>query len=227
MKTQAIVPAAGSGQRLKFKIPKPLVLLKSKPLIVYCLEKFQKCSLIDSVILVVQKKYLARFKSIIKNYRLTKVVHVIGGGKTRRDSVVLGLKVLDKDTDFILVHDGARPFIEESLIERTIAQAAKHQAVIASVPVKPTIKQVNCKKFIVEKTLERSTLWEVQTPQVFKKDILIKAHAQPITSEITDDAALVEKLGIDVHVVMGDYRNIKITTPEDLVLAEALLDSRN
>ena len=228
MKIQAIVAAGGVGKRLKSRSPKPLVQLNGKPLIAYCLEIFERCSFINSVIVVADKKSLKNFIKIVKRYRFKKVSHVIPGGVTRSDSVFAGLKVLDSGTKLVVVHDAARPFVDKQLIKKTISACLKKPAAIAAVKVKPTIKEVDPKNLIVSKTLNRNSLWEVQTPQTFKKDILIKAHTRARQKKnVTDDAALVEQLGLEVQVVEGSYRNIKITTPEDLIIAEALLKFGN
>jgi 2-C-methyl-D-erythritol 4-phosphate cytidylyltransferase len=224
LKTQAIVPAAGKGERFKSKIAKPLVLLNGKPLVVYALQVLERSSLIDSVILVAGKNNKKDFEKMVREYRLNKVAVVVVGGETRCVSVSNGLKVLDEDTDYVLIHDGVRPFVSRDLIEDAIRLCYREDAVITAVPVKPTIKRVNLKDFFVEATLDRRFLWEVQTPQVFKKEIILKAHAGPAREEATDDAYLVEKLGVPVKILKGDYRNIKITTPDDLLIAERLLN---
>ncbi len=227
MKTQVIIPAAGAGKRFKSSTPKPLVLLGKKPIIVYALEVFQKCSSIDSVIVVAAKKFVPRFKNIIRRYRLSKVKNVVAGGATRRASVSNGLKALDQDTDLVVIHDGARPFITRKLIEKSIRTAQKQAALIVAVPVKPTIKAADRKTLTVEATLKRDTLWEVQTPQIFKKTIIVEAHRKNKSIDPTDDALLVEKIGGKVKILAGDYQNIKITTQEDLIFARAILASRH
>jgi len=221
MKTQVIVVAAGIGSRLKCQIPKALVVLKRKPMVSWSLEVFEKSSLIDGVVMVGHKNYLSEFKKISKRFKKVKAV-VIGGVK-RSDSVRLGLKAIDTDTQNILVHDAARPLIDERSIQRLCHSLKSYQAAILAVPVKPTIKQVDEKNLCIKQTLPRHLLWEAQTPQGFHREVLIKAHQQSIKEEATDDAFLVERLGIKVKVVMGGYRNIKITTSQDLDLAERLL----
>lgn len=226
MKTQAIIAAGGQGLRLKTALPKTLVLLKGKPILAYTLEAFEQSPLINSIVVVGHKGYLPDFRKLIKRYRFGKVKYVVAGGKTRRESVSYGLKILDKDTDFVAIHDGARPFVAKEMIARVITGARKYSAAIIAVPVKPTIKTVNNLGMTVGKTLDRKTLWEVQTPQVFKKEIILKAHGKVREIHASDDAYLVEKMGVKVKVVMGDYRNIKITTPDDLIFAEAILSDR-
>ncbi len=221
MKTQVIVVAAGSGTRFKSTVPKPFVLLKSKPLIAYSLDVFERSPLIDAVIIVGHKDNLNRFEALQRKYKKIKVV--VAGGKTRADSVKCGIKVLDRDADIVLVHDAARPFVNEEMIVRLLGALDKYKAAITAVPLKPTIKLVDPKTQTVKETLRRDLLWEVQTPQGFHKHTLVKAHAKKLKAEATDDAILVERMGIKVKVVMGSYQNIKVTTPEDLDIGRALL----
>jgi len=223
MKTQAIIPTAGMGARFQTDLPKPLAELYGKPLCVVTLEVFEKSPVIDSVILVGQKERLSQLKDIVGQYGLKKVVQVIAGGRTRRESVANGLAAIDDDTDVVVIHDGVRPLVSLKVIEDTVALCGKWDAVVAAVAVKSTIKKVNKESLLVEATLDRGKLWEIQTPQVFKKDILLKAHQQNKDNDPTDDAVMVEQLGVKVKVSPGDYKNIKITTQEDLVIAETFL----
>ena len=226
MKVQVIVPAAGSGTRLKASRPKPLLMLGGKPILMYSLGIFERLSFVDSVIVVARKDQVRDFEKTIAKFRLRKVKSVVVGGKTRADSVACGLRQLDPDTDVVIVHDAARPFVTMKMMQDGLAFMTKEKAVIVAVPVKPTIKKVDPKNFCVQETLARDTLWEVQTPQFFKKSVLIKAHQKMLCCAPTDDAVLVEKMGAKVKVVMGDYRNIKITTKEDLILAEGFVGKR-
>ena len=221
MKTQAIIPTAGSGTRLKSKTIKSLIKINGKPLFVFCLEIFEK-SAVESVILVVPKAFLKEFERHVKKYRLKKVKTIVPGGPTRSQSVKNGLAALDFDTKIVMVHDGVRPLVTVAMINRSIQLCQRHKAVIVAVPVKPTIKSVNTKSLTVKKTLPREELWEVQTPQTFDKDLLKKAHAQS-QKDSTDDALLVERLGKKIKVLPGDYQNIKVTTKEDLEILKAFL----
>lgn len=222
MKTQAILAIAGFGTRLKASEPKALLSICNKPIFVYSLEVFENSDLIDSVVIVTQEGFIDQFKDIIKKYGIKKVKKIVAGGDTRFESVNNGLQNIDEGTDIVVVHDGARPMITVGIVDRSIELTKEHGAVIVAVEVKPTIKRVSDDLF-VEETLNRNELWEVQTPQVFKKDILIKAHAQKITDAPTDDASLVEQIGVRVKILKGDYRNIKVTTKEDIIIAEAFL----
>lgn len=225
MKTQAIIPAAGIGARLKTELSKPLVDLCGKPLCVYALEVFEQSPFIESVILVGHRERLAQLGDIVRRYGMKKVAGIVAGGATRRESVANGLAVLDEDTDVVMVHDAARPLVSLRIVGEAAALCRQWQAVVAAVPVKPAVKRVNKKDLCVEETLDRDGLWEVQTPQVFRRDVLIRAHAQDTESSPADDAAMVERLGIKVKIVQGDYKNIKITTQEDLTVAETFLKS--
>lgn len=221
MKVQVIIVAGGSGKRFKSKLPKSFVLLKGKPVIAHCLSVFEKSRLIDSVVIAGHKDHLGRFQKVCGSFKKARII--VPGGITRSASVECGLAAVDADTDIVLVHDAARPLIDTGMIERLLGALLKSKAAIVAVPVKATIKKVNAKTLVVEETLRRDQLWDVQTPQAFHKDTLIKAHIRKFKGEATDDAMLVEQMGIKVKVVMGDYRNIKITTPEDLDLAKGLL----
>ncbi len=222
MKVQAIIPAAGSGLRLKTKRPKPLVLLKSKPLFIYALRAIGDSPSVESIIVAVAPQRVKIFEELIKKFKLKKIKRVVAGGKTRAESVQNGLKALDRDTDVVIVHDGARPFVTSTLIKQAINLMRTEKAVVVAVPVKSTIKKVDPKNLYVQETLVRDTLWDIQTPQVFKRDVLEEAHRKMLCCEPTDDAVLVEKMGVKVKILKGDYRNIKITTPEDFELAKIL-----
>lgn len=219
---EAIIACAGSGNRLKRKIAKPLVELGGIPIFVRTLKALSSSRLIDKIILVVKRKDLARFARIVKAYHLPKIKAIIPGGKTRQHSVNNGLGLLDKQTRLVVIHDGVRPFISQRLILKVIKAAGKFGAAILAIPAKATVKQINPSQSIVVKTLDRKRIWEAQTPQVFKKDIILAAYKN-FKGATTDDASLVENLNQPVKIVMGSYSNIKITTPEDLVFARAIL----
>ena len=221
MNVSVIIVAAGWGTRLKAGAPKALVLLKGKPLIAYSLGVFQTMKAVNSIVVVGHKDHLKHFEALRRNFKKIRVV--VAGGPTRNDSVKCGLAAVDNDADVILVHDAARPLINAQMVKGLLTALKKHKPVIAGAPVKATVKQVNAKTLLIERTLRRDLLWEAQTPQGFHKDVLVKAHQQKFSGEATDDAMLVERLGVGVKVVMGDHRNIKITTPEDLAIAEGLI----
>jgi 2-C-methyl-D-erythritol 4-phosphate cytidylyltransferase len=223
MKTQVVLPVAGSGIRMNHSTPKPLLLLNGKPLFLYSLDVFEKCGLVESVIVVAHPDYMTEYKSWILRHGLNKVAELIPGGETRRESVYAGLKEVDADTDIVLVHDGARPLVTLDVVEKSIALCRDFDAVISAVPVKSTIKRVQGNNLLVEETLNRKELWEVQTPQTFRAKVLRQAHDTLPPQDFTDDAAMVEAIGGKVRILPGQYSNIKITTPEDLLIAQALL----
>ncbi|MDP3789803.1 MAG: 2-C-methyl-D-erythritol 4-phosphate cytidylyltransferase [Candidatus Omnitrophota bacterium] len=238
MRTTAIVVAAGRGVRFKSKEKKPFAKLLRKPVLSYALTTFQRFPLIDDIILVVDRPLIKKAERLVKNYRINKVSYVVAGGKVRSESVRNGLRRVKENASLVLIHDGVRPLINDELIKKLIAAARKYGAAISAVPVKPTIKLSKDGSFIAS-TPDRRYLWEAQTPQVFKKDIIENAYKRiaphPLNfrsregwqrgAGFTDDAALAELAGARVRIVKGDYRNIKITTIEDLKIAEALIKS--
>ncbi|NQT90914.1 MAG: 2-C-methyl-D-erythritol 4-phosphate cytidylyltransferase [Candidatus Omnitrophica bacterium] len=224
MKVTAIVPSAGIGRRIRSKTDKPFIKVAGKEMILYALKALEDSSAISEVIIAASPKNIERTKALLRRKRFGKITHVVKGGKRRSESVSNCLSKVSQDTDLIFIHDAARPFLNEPLIRSTIKAAARHGASVASVLVKPTIKQAGPKGEFVAKTLDRRSLWEAQTPQVFKKDLLLKAYrkAGKALKDFTDDASIVEAYGGKVRIVAGSYNNIKITTPEDLVIAEAM-----
>jgi 2-C-methyl-D-erythritol 4-phosphate cytidylyltransferase len=225
MRVSAIVLAGGKGERLKSRFSKPLIRLKSKPIIAYSLIAFSKNPKVKEIIVVVNALNKKSIFALIKKQRINKVRHIVLGGKERQDSVYNGLKAVSDSADLVLIHDGGRPFIDVSVISKVIAEAAHSGAAIVGVPVKSTIKSVKVSKgqsVRVSKTLDRSRLWEIQTPQVFKKDLILRAFRKFGKASVTDDATLVEKLGVRPRLVLGSYNNIKVTTPEDLIIARTI-----
>jgi len=228
MYVTAVVLAAGKGLRLKSKISKPLIKIDSKPLVIYCLSILSKHPYIKDIVVVANRQNLEDIRNKIKRYRIDKIKDVVLGGKLRQISVFNGLRATDNQTDLVLIHDAARPFIDKEMVSSVIKAAARYGAAIAGVPVKATIKKVRSQEGgvrRVEKTIDRNNLWEIQTPQVFKKDLILKAYKKFANTDVSDDAMLVEKLRKKVSVVSGTYKNIKITTPEDLIVAQAIAKS--
>jgi len=222
MKITAIVPAAGKGVRFRSTIAKPLVNLDRRPILIHALGILSSHSLIKDIIVVFNKKDLRVLREQMKKFKLRKITKIVPGGSTRRQSVENGLKRINENCDFVLIHDGVRPFIDKKIISSVISNAKRFGAAVAAVPVKSTIKKVNPLNLKVKSTLDRGTLWEIQTPQVFRKDIILKAYSRFRDRNAPDDAFLVEKLGLAVKVVRGSYKNIKITTPEDLMFAKVI-----
>lgn len=229
MQVSAIVVAAGSGLRFQSRLSKVLAQINSKPILIYSLLVLSKHPLVKKIIVVVNAKSAQSITRKLRQYRIAKISRIVEGGKRRQDSVLNGLKALGARPGLVLIHDAARPFIDKGMISRLIKEAKSSGAAIAGVPVKATIKSIKVSKYQsikVERTLERNKLWEIQTPQVFDKELLLRAHKKFSKIDVTDDAALLEKLGVKVSVVLGSYNNIKITTPEDLLLAEVILKNR-
>ena len=220
MKISAVVPAAGRGSRMGESggIDKPYILLGDKPILAHTLIALNASSIIDEIIIVVHSKYIKYCNdNIVKRYGLKNVKNVVKGEKTRLLSVYNGLKEVSLDSDLVLIHDGVRPFVDFKIISRVIKEASSSGAAVAAVPERATVKQV-LKDRVIHSTLNRESLWEAQTPQVFSRGLIMSAYerAKELGIDATDDAALVEAMGHKVKVVMGSYSNIKITTPEDL-----------
>ncbi|MDD5464978.1 MAG: 2-C-methyl-D-erythritol 4-phosphate cytidylyltransferase [Candidatus Omnitrophica bacterium] len=214
----AIVLAAGQGRRLNALVPKPLVKIGNLPAIVYSLGVLNRHPDIDEIIVVVSASNQQAISNVLKKYSFKKIKAFVLGGARRQDSVANGLKVVSVKSDWVLIHDSARPFIERELIGKVIVAAKKTGAAILGVPVKATIKSVKAGS-LVDKTVDRVNLWEIQTPQVFKKELIVEAYKKYSRGDVTDDASLVEKLGKKVQVVLGSDENIKITTSVDLLFA--------
>ncbi|MGB9596895.1 MAG: 2-C-methyl-D-erythritol 4-phosphate cytidylyltransferase, partial [Candidatus Poribacteria bacterium] len=206
-------------------VKKPFILLKNKPILAWTLDVFQQCDSIDSILIVTAKGDETRIiDEIVKPYHFNKVCDVITGGETRQESVFNALCKVRSDTDIVVIHDAVRPFITKDLIIKSIEQADQYGSAIVAVPVKDTIKEADDNGF-VSKTLDRQLLWSIQTPQTFKYKLIIQAHHYAKENQIqaTDDASLVEQIGHKVKIIIGSYDNIKITTIDDLVIAEAIL----
>ena len=207
--------------------PKQFLDLDGRPLLVVTLEKFQVCSAIEIVILVTAEsdvEYARR--EIVERYHLTKVEKVVAGGERRQDSVRLGIEASGGDYGLVLIHDGVRPLIPSDLIVRAVDAARERRGVITALPAKETVKEID-ENAIVIKTYERRKVWLVQTPQVFRYEDILMAHHRAVQEgweEVTDDALLVEKVGIPVKVIEGSEDNIKVTTPQDLELVRFLLE---
>lgn len=221
-----VVPAAGQGKRMHAGINKTFLTLLGTPMLVRTMQKLSACSKVDEIIVAVGEDEVEGTRKLLEHVPNIKPFAIVAGGAERQDSVANGLRAVSFEADIVLVHDAARPMVSVETIEKVIDAAKETGAAIAAVPAKNTIKVVD-EDGIVESTPERASLWEVQTPQGFKKDMLMEAYQNAYAEKFlgTDDASLVERLGYPVKVVMSDYRNIKITTPEDLLTAEAFLGS--
>ena len=216
-KLGAIIVAAGSGQRIG-AIDKIFTPLKGKPLLAWSVDICQSCDLVQQVWVALSDRNLEMGQRLKEERGWSKVTVYLGGAR-RQDSVREGLCRL-KDCDWVMIHDGARPFLTVGLIESGLDLAKETGAAVAAVPVKDTIKLVD-ESGVIRETLERDKLWAVQTPQVFAFEIIAEAY-QKLLVEVTDDAASVEQLGYEVKLYMGNYNNVKVTTLEDLALAEVI-----
>jgi 2-C-methyl-D-erythritol 4-phosphate cytidylyltransferase len=218
----AVVVAAGSSTRMGSD--KLLLPLGGVPVIVHTLRALQSASSIDEIILVTREDLIVPMSQFCREYGLTKVVKVILGGETRTQSVRLGTLEAHRQAQVIAIHDGARPFASADVIEAVVEQAMATGAAAPAIPVKDTIKVAS--GGVVEATPDRSALFAVQTPQVFEASLIRAALQKALDdgAELTDDCAAVERLGMKVVLTPGDERNIKLTTPQDLLLAQALLE---
>ena len=225
-KTVAIVPAAGAGVRMGGDRAKQYLHLLDRPILAVTLAALQKCAALDAIVLVVPGGDVPYCESeIVRKFHITKVEKVVPGGKLRQDSVRMGLEALNGRHELVLIHDGVRPMVEPGLVETVIETAFRNRAAIAALPAKETVKAVDPRGRVTA-TYDRTTIWMVQTPQAFYYEDILKAHREALAeglTEATDDAFLVEKMGIPVSVVPGSEKNIKVTTPHDLALAQFLL----
>jgi 2-C-methyl-D-erythritol 4-phosphate cytidylyltransferase len=230
MKTIAIIPSAGSGIRMSTDLRKQYLELNNMPILAMTAEKFEKCELIDSIILVVPAGDIDFCKkNIVDKYNLKKVTHIIAGGERRQDSVRAGIEATEGKCDSILIHDGVRPLVTRDIIIKSIKAHKKDRAVVTALPAKDTIKKIGEGGYVL-KTYDRRLLWLIQTPQLFRYEDIHSAHIKALMEgwdEITDDALLMEKMDIPVKIINGSYENIKITTPLDLEFAEFLLSKKS
>jgi len=221
MKAIAVIVSAGKGHRFMEVRKKQFHFLGEKSILAHTLDKFETCPLIRSSLLVVGQEDMDYcLKEVIEKYKFQTVSQIIPGGKRRQESVKNGINALPKDADIVVIHDGVRPFVTQGMIEDSIHSAVRYGAVVLAMPVKDTIKMSNPDGTVL-KTLDRESLWQVQTPQTFQVNIIKEAYCRATEDGFigTDDASLVERLGVKVHILPGSYTNIKVTTPEDLLWA--------
>lgn len=225
MKVVAIVPAGGSGARMKGDKKKQFLKLGDRPIIVHTLEKLAASELVSGIIVVVPADEIELCKKdVIEKYRIKKVIRVLEGGMTRHESVLNGFNALPKNTDVVLVHDGVRPLVTADMINDVIMEASKHGAATVAIRVKDTLKKVS--DGVVVTGIPRDDVVRIQTPQAFQWIVLHKGLREADRDGFiaTDESSLVERLGLPVHIVEGSEMNIKITTQDDLKMAEALLE---
>lgn len=223
MRVNAIIVAAGKGTRVEGRESKVLLPVAGQPLLLHTLHRFRRSREVRKAVVVAPRADLERYEDLVRTASLETLETVVRpGGSRRQDSVRAGLDALDSDCEFVVVHDGARPFPAPDLIDRCVRESCRNRSVTAAVPVRDTIKTVVRGR--VKETLPRSELWEIQTPQAFPAGLLRDAHARAAAEgvEATDDAMLVERLGAPVRVVEGSATNLKVTYPEDLLFAEVL-----
>lgn len=224
-----IIAAAGMSNRMGSKINKQFLAIDNKPILAHSIEKYEKCKYIDEIIVVTKEEEVEYCrKEIVRKYGFKKVSNIVKGGKERQDSIYNGLLALNERTDMVLTHDGARPFVKVETIEAGIEGIEKHGACVIGVPVKDTIKVIDGDDN-VHHTPKRSMLWAAQTPQCFWADLLKDGYEMAIEEGIvgTDDSSLVERTGHKIKMIMGSHDNIKITTPEDLIIAESFLKDKD
>lgn len=227
-KTAAILPAAGLGTRMGKPSPdaparKQWIELAGAPVLVHTLRRFDRATAIDEIVVVLRPEDRSELEQVVKQAGISKPVKVVDGGRTRQESVEHGLRAVSDDVDIVSVHDAVRPLVSVELIDQSVEQARRDGAVILGLPAVDTVKRVDQK--LVHATLPREMIMLAQTPQVFRADLLRSAYAKAAEDGFsgTDEASLVEHLGEDVHVMLGSPRNIKITRPEDLAIAELYL----
>ncbi len=223
MKTYALIVAAGASKRLGGAVPKQFRLLCGKPLLSWTIGRFQSAESIDHiVVMVAEEMLLYTNQKIVEPYGFSKVTKIVIGGATRRESVLKGIEALPLSTKLVAIHDGARPLVRSADINRVVELARRERAAMLGIPVTDTIKRV--RDGYVMATIERDSLYQAQTPQVFQYDLILSAHRQVTgESKVTDDASLIESRGFKVRVIEPSSTNMKVTTPDDLVVAEALL----
>ena len=221
-----IIVAAGSGKRMNMDINKQFIKLNKKEIIAHTIDVFYKNENVDEIIVCIKKEEEELFKDKIINKYSFKNIKIAYGGKERQDSIYNGLKCLDDKCDIVLIHDGARPFVDDRIINESIKVAREKKAVVVGTPVKDTIKVV-CDG-IINDTPNRVNLWSAQTPQVFEYKLITKAYEKAYENNYygTDDSMLVENIGQEVTMIMGSYDNIKITSPEDISIGEQILSLR-
>ena len=227
MRVVAIIPAAGFGRRMGGTLEKQFLHLRGIPILAHTLHVFDRSPEVDAIVLVVAPQQRQSLENeVLGPHPCKKLFSVIDGGPERQDSVANGLRATPRECELVVVHDGVRPLVSVDLLGKVLEVAHRHGAAIAAIPAGDTVKQSEDQKVVA--TLERETIWLAQTPQAFHAAILRRAYEEAVRDRVivTDDAALVERLGVAVHLVHGSSENLKVTTPSDLVVAEAILTQR-
>lgn len=219
----AIIVAGGSGSRMQSAVPKQFLLLNGKPVLMYTIEAFYNSASHPSIIIVIPENYHHYWLELCKDHDFRLPHHLVNGGDTRFQSVKNGLELITDPDAIIAVHDAVRPLTEQSAIDQSFSHAQKFTNAIVAVKSRDSIRQV---KNNISSALVRDEIYLVQTPQTFQSSLLRKAYEQQFSTEFTDDASVVERLGININIIQGSYTNIKITFPEDIAIAEMLLKNR-
>ncbi|MGM7703635.1 2-C-methyl-D-erythritol 4-phosphate cytidylyltransferase [Pseudalkalibacillus sp. Hm43] len=220
-----VIPAAGQGKRMQAGKNKQFLMLDGTPLIIHTLRIFQEDEWCSGIILVGNENELDDLRLLVDQHQVNKVDKIVPGGKERQHSVFEGLKAVENNP-LVLIHDGARPFVSIESIHNLVLETVDSGAAVLGVPIKDTVKQIEQQKVV--KTVDRSSLWGVQTPQAFHLPLILEAHERAVKNGYlgTDDASLMEHIGYEVSIVQGDYLNIKLTTQEDLLFAKAIIRER-
>ncbi len=225
--TTAIIAAGGTGSRMGLDFNKLFLMIDEKPVLAHTLDVFEKCQKVDEIVIIANENDIQTVKEIVEDFGYTKVKTIATGGKTRQESVYKGLLCVSEDTQVVAIHDAARPLVNPLVINQCIEAASEFGASAAGVPAKDTLKRVDGQNMITE-TVDRENIVQIQTPQCFKKDIIIKAHEKAIEEgfSTTDDCAVVEKYGTKVKVIAGNSLNLKLTTPDDYYALSAFITYR-
>lgn len=224
----AIIVAAGDSSRMGSSQNKQFMGLAGKPVLAHCLLTFNEADFIDAIVVVAKETELAILREdIVESFGVSKVIDYAIGGRTRQDSVFNGLQKLPSETTAVLIHDGARPLVTEELARKVLAPLSDYDGAVLGIPAHDTVKRAS-EHGVVENTLDRQKLWLIQTPQAFHPSILVRSYQQARMDGFlgTDDSALVERIGGVIKIELGSMENIKITNPEDLIIAEAILNWR-
>jgi len=224
----AIIVAAGVGARMTSDTPKQYFLLNGRPILYYTIKNFVKAKLVSEIVLVISKEFMdSELLHACIPLGNSSPIKIVAGGKKRQDSVYNGLKSIDEICNIVVVHDGVRPFIDPEKIDETIKMCSEYDGVVVATPAIDTLKEVN--NSLIVKTLNRASIWQIQTPQTFRREVLEHAFQKAYKDDFigTDEASLVERLGMQIGVLIGNHKNIKITTQEDISIAEVLINVDN
>lgn len=231
MDLSAVIPCAGLGNRLKMGVPKPLILVDGKSLFLLTLEKVVSLEWIKEIVLVVNENFIDKVERIVKNKHISKIKDIVPGGNVRSESVWKGLDKISPESRYVFIHDCARPFVSRELVSamsRALEEDKSLDGIIPGIPVKSTVKKSKGKSGLVEETLDRASLWQIQTPQIFKKDKLFESYkkARGFFENFTDDAQIVEQNQGKIKIIEGEESNIKITTVFDVQVAGRILKEK-